>query len=129
MPKIYSNNAKPLILKYVLKIVFSSVISVILLNVIFSFIFLKLDIDLKYSDYVSVIICAVSSVIISMLSVSGFKNNFLLLCILSVLPLLIFVIINFCVNGSNPVLIIVKIASIIVCAFICAIVKSRQKLR
>ncbi|MGN0522019.1 MAG: hypothetical protein ACI4IQ_05215, partial [Eubacterium sp.] len=118
MPKIYADNTKKLIIKYIAKIIISTVLSIILLNSIFSFIFLKLDIDLKYSEYIGIIVCIISSVIISFISTTGFKNNFLLLNILSVLPLLIFVIINFCINGSNNAIIIIKIAAILITAFI-----------
>lgn len=130
MPKITSSNTKHLFLNYVIKIVFSSLISVFILTTVFSFITLKLDLDLKILEYFSVAICAISSIIISYVSISGFKNNFLVLSVLSVFPLVVFSIINFCANKQGSFAFeLVKIATIFVFAMCVAIFKSSRKSR
>lgn len=130
MPKITSSNTKSLFVSYIVKIIISSVISIFVLATVFSFITLKLDLDLKALEYFSVAICALSSVIISYVSISGFKNNFLLLSLLSVFPLAVFSIINFCVSGQGSFAFeLVKIAVIFVFAMCVAIFKSSRKLR
>lgn len=130
MPKITSSNTKNLFISYLLKIILSSVVTVFLFSSLFSFITLKLDLDLKVLEYFAVAICSISAIIISYISISGFKNNFLILSVISVMPLSIFSIINFCVNGQGSFAFeIVKIAVIFVFAMCVAIFKSSRKQR
>lgn len=129
MPKITTNNAGGLLVKYAVKILISSVLSILVLNSLCSFIVLKLDIDLAVLQYAGIAVCIISSMIISFISLTGFKNNFLVLSMISVLPLLIYTIVNFCINKTDAVFIIIKIAGIIICAFIVSIVKSGRKSR
>lgn len=118
MPKISATSSKGLFLTYFIKIVISSIASVMLFNSISSAIILKLDLDLSVAGYVSIAVCLLSSIIISIISISGFKNNFLLLSVISVVPFAIFVFINFLVNKSNSIYFIIKLALIFAVAII-----------
>lgn len=129
MPKINSSNMNGLLIKYALKIILSSVLSVLLLNTLCSFAVLKFDLNLEVLRYAGAAICIISAFIISFISISGFKNNYLVLSMISVLPLMIYTIINFCFNKSDAVFIIIKIAGIIIAAFIVSLVKSGKKSR
>ena len=82
MPKISATSSKGLFITYFIKIVISSIASVMLFNSISSAIILKLDLDLSVAGYVSIAVCLLSSIIISITSISGFKNNFLLLSVI-----------------------------------------------
>ena len=127
MPKISATNSKGLFLTYFIKIVISSTASVMLFNSISSAIILKLDLDLSVAGYVSIAVCLLSSIIISIISISGFKNNFLLLSVISVVPFAVFVFINFLVNKSNSIYFIIKFALIFAVAIIVALIKSSRK--
>lgn len=127
MPKISATNSKGLFLTYFIKIIISSTASVMLFNSISSAIILKLDFDLSVAGYVSIAICLLSSIIISIISISGFKNNFLLLSVISVAPFAVFVFINFLVNKSNSVYFIIKLVLIFAAAIIVALIKSSRK--
>ena len=127
MPKISATSSKGLFLTYFIKIVISSIASVMLFNSISSAIILKLDLDLSVAGYVSIAVCLLSSIIISIISISGFKNNFLLLSVISVVPFAIFVFINFLVNKSNSIYFIIKLALIFAVAIIVALIKSSRK--
>ncbi len=127
MPKISATSSKGLFLTYFIKIVISSIASVMLFNSISSAIILKLDLDLSVAGYVSIAVCLLSSIIISITSISGFKNNFLLLSVISVVPFAIFVFINFLVNKSNSIYFIIKLALIFAVAIIVALIKSSRK--
>lgn len=127
MPKISATNSKGLFLTYFIKIVISSIASVMLFNSISSAIILKLDLDLSVAGYVSIAVCLLSSIIISIISISGFKNNFLLLSVISVVPFAVFVFINFLVNKSNSIYFIIKLALIFAVAIIVALIKSSRK--
>ncbi len=127
MPKISATSSKGLFLTYFIKIVISSIASVMLFNSISSAIILKLDLDLSVAGYVSIAVCLLSSIIISITSISGFKNNFLLLSVISVVPFAVFVFINFLVNKSNSIYFIIKLALIFAVAIIVALIKSSRK--
>lgn len=127
MPKISATSSKGLFITYFIKIVISSIASVMLFNSISSAIILKLDLDLSVAGYVSIAVCLLSSIIISIISISGFKNNFLLLSVISVVPFAIFVFINFLINKSNSIYFIIKLALIFAVAIIVAFIKSSRK--
>lgn len=127
MPKISATNSKELFLTYFIKIVISSIVSVLLFNLVSSAIVLKLDLDLSVAGYISIAVCLLSSIIISFVSISGFKNNFLLLSVISVVPFAVFVFINFLVNKSNSIYFIIKLVLIFISAIIIALIKSSRK--
>lgn len=127
MPKISATNSKGLFLTYFIKIAISSIVSVLLFNLVSSAIVLKLDLDLSVAGYISIAVCLLSSIIISFVSISGFKNNFLLLSVISVVPFAVFVFINFLVNKSNSIYFIIKLVLIFVSAIIVALIKSSRK--
>lgn len=127
MPKISATNSKGLFLTYFIKIAISSIASVLLFNLVSSAIVLKLDFDLSVAGYISIAVCLLSSIIISFVSISGFKNNFLLLSVISVVPFAVFVFINFLVNKSNSIYFIIKLVLIFVSAIIIALIKSSRK--
>lgn len=129
MPKISSTNTKGLFIRYLGKIALSSLILIIGLCVMFSFIILKLDIDVNICKYIGILICIVSSFAISYVSITGFKNNFLPLAIISVLPLIIMVIINFFINDSDVIILIVKVIAVIVMSVLASIIKSKRRIR
>lgn len=129
MPKINSTNAKGLIIKYLLKIIFSTVLSVLMFNSVFSLIILKLDIDLNFCKYMGIAVCLLTSLIVSYISVGGFKNNILPLSFISVFPFLLFVVVNFCVNGNDVAMIIIKIVVILASAFISSLLRIKGKQR
>lgn len=129
MPKITAGETKGLLIKYVIKIAVSTVLSIVVLNMLCSFIILKLDLDLSILQYAGTGICIASSIIVAFVSTSGFKNNFLMLSIISVMPLLVYTVVNFCVNKTGTVFIIIRVCAILVCAFAVSLIKSSKKSR
>lgn len=129
MPKIKAGDAKGLLIKFAVKIIFSTVMCVMLLNSLCSFIILKLDFDLSILPYIGTAICIISAIVITFISTTGFKNNYLMLSLISVMPLLIYTIINFCFNKTGAVFIIVKICATLAAAFIVSLIKSGKKTR
>lgn len=129
MPKITSSNTKPLFIKYAVRIVVSTVLSLFLFSAISSFAVLKLDISIDILPYVAAGISILSAILISSISTSGFKNNYLTLSLISILPLLALSIINFCFHRTSSFVIIIKIAGILISAVIVALIKSGKKSR
>lgn len=127
MPKISATNSKGLFLTYFIKIVISSIASVLIFSSISSAILLKLDLDVSTAGYVSIAVSFLSAIIISLVSINGFKNNFLLLSVISVAPFAVFVFINFLINKSSSLHFIIKLVLIFVTAIVVALIKSSRK--
>lgn len=127
MPKISATNSKKLFITYALKIIITTVISVIALNCIAAFIMLKLDLDLSVSKYVTIAVVIIASIIISAVSITGFKNNYLLMSVISVLPLAIYIFSDFLVNNSGSLYFFIKLIGIFLCAVIVSLIKSAKK--
>lgn len=127
MPKISATNSKGLFLIYFIKMLLSSILSVLLFNVIASAIILNLDLNLSCVNYISIAVCFLASIIISIISISGFKNNFLLLSVISVIPFAIYIFINFMINNSSSLYFIIKIVLIFASAIAVALIKSAKK--
>lgn len=129
MVRITANNVNSLLIKFIIKIVLSTAVSVTVLSSLASFILLKLDLDLSAAKYIGVAVTILSAFIISNISISGFKNNLLVMSLFSVLPLAVFSIINFCVNKTEPVYVIIKVIAIFAIALISSVIMSKKALR
>lgn len=127
MPKITSNNINGILIKYGVKIALSTIFCIMMLNAVSSFFIMKFDINLSVLPYIGIAVCIISSIFIPFISLSGFKNNYLVLSMLSVIPLMIYCTINFCIYKTSAVFIIIKIAGIIVSAFAVSLIKSSKK--
>ena len=109
MKKISSTNARGLLIKFLIKSVILTAISVLLFSIVFSFIVYKADLDLKYLEYLSFGVCSFSAIITAYFSVKSFKNNGFVMGILSGLPLIIYSFINLLVNGNNIIYFLIKL--------------------
>ena len=129
MPKISSTANKSLFIKFALKSILSTAVLMLSLCALSSVIFLKLDLDLKYQEYFAYIICGVVSFITSYISLSDFKNNYLLVSIISVVPLILFSLINGIVNRTSFLLILSKLGIEIILAMLSAVTRILRKRR
>lgn len=129
MPKISASNIKGLLINFIIKIALTTVLSILVQSLLFSFIALEFDIDLSFLKYFGVVITILSSIIISYVSTIGFKNNVMLLSVISVIPLLLLSIINFAVNNGSTTAILIKILGIILCSILVSVIKVSKKLR
>lgn len=127
MPKISATNSKNLFILYFIKIFASGVLSVLILDALSSVIILKLDLSLQTAEYISIAIVLITALFTSFISIGGFKNNYLLMSLISVLPLAIFVFINFLINKSGSGIFIIKLAGIFICSALVALIKSAKK--
>ncbi len=126
MKKISSSSANGLLIKFILKSVFLTLISVLLFSLLFSFAVSKLDLDLKYLIYFSYAVNAFSAVIISYLSVKSFKNNGFVMGLLSAVPLIIYSLVNLIVNGNNIVHFLIKIGVVLLISGIFGLLSTKK---
>lgn len=129
MPKISSTANKSLFIKFAVKSILSTVILILALSALSSLIILKLDIDMKYEQYFAYIICALTSFVTSYISLSDFKNNYLLVSVISILPLILFSFVNGVINKTSFLLILAKIGIEILSALLSAVTKILRKRR
>lgn len=126
MKKISSSGANGLIIKFTVKAVILTLISVMLFSLIFSFIVNKLDLDLKYLEYFSYAVNIFSAIIVSYISVKGFKNNGFIMGMLSSLPLVIYSLINLLVNGSNIIHFLIKLVAVLIVSGIFGFLSTKK---
>ena len=124
--KINSSNANGLLIKFVIKSVLLTVVSVLFFSSIFSFIVYKADLDLKYLEYLSFGVCAFSAIITAYFSVKSFKNNGLVMGILSCLPLIIYSFINLLANGNNIMYFLIKLLIILLFGGIFGLLSTKK---
>lgn len=96
-------NSKSIILSFCIKSILSSAISILLLSYLFSLVIYKFDISLDYLNTVSIIICALSSIITSVISNIGFKNSGAIMGILSCVPIVLYSLLSIIIF-HNPIL-------------------------
>lgn len=131
MKKIKSSLDKGLFINYFIRIAVFSAVSVFSLSAVFSFILYKLDLDISLTKYLSIGIVVISSFIIAYFSVKPFKNNGLLLGIISVVPLIIFSLINLIINSESIWIFLIKFVLCILIGGLSGIysIKKRKKIR
>ncbi len=131
MKKIKTSFDRNLFINYFLRIIMVSGICVILLSLISSFAVYKLDADIVYLQYISIITALITASITSYISVKPFKNNGFVLGIISSVPLIIYSLINLIVNHSNVLIFIVKIFLVIISGGLFGLlsVKNNKKIR
>lgn len=88
------------LLGFIIKSVFLSVVIVAFLTAIMSKAFLVFDLDNYYCAYLGFFVLFVTSVAVGFLSTVKFKNSLILMSVLSNIPILILSVINSIINKS-----------------------------
>lgn len=88
------------LLRFIIKSVFLSVVIVVFLTAIMSKVILVIDLDNSYCAYSGFFVLFVTSVAVGFLSTVKFKNSLILMSVLSNVPILILSVINSMINKS-----------------------------
>lgn len=113
MKKISISKTDTIIVKYILRVVLSTIASVLLFSYIFAQIIYKLDLSLDAAKITGVIVCGICAVTISYISLIGIKNNQLLMGALSSVPLIFYSLLNTIFNNDNYVLFLIKLVIVL----------------
>ena len=89
-----------ILLGFVLKSVFLSIVFVVFLTAVFSKIVITFDLDNSYCSYLGYAVLLITSFITALLSTMNFKNSLALMCVLSNIPVIILSVINSIANKS-----------------------------
>lgn len=131
MKKINSSMDKKIMIGFFIKSVLLCVVLTAALSAIISLIVYKLDLDTAYLNYFSIAVVILSAAGVSYISTHSFKNNGFLVGAISVLPLIIFSVVNIAVNKTNIIIFAIKIVLTIIVAGIFGVlsVKNNKKIR
>ncbi len=113
MKKISISKTDNIIIKFILRVVLSTIASILLFSYILAQIIYKLDLSLDTAKIAGVIVCGICSVIISYISLIGIKNNRLLMGALSSVALIFYSLINTIFNNDNYLLFLIKLILIL----------------
>lgn len=127
MKKISSSGANGLLIKFIIKAIIFSAIFVTLLSLLITFIFEKLDFDLKYLEYASYAVNIISAVFVSFLCARTFKNNGFVMGMFSSFPIIIFSFINLIVNGNNVIHFLAKLAAVLLLSGIFGYLSTKKQ--
>lgn len=127
MKKISSSGANGLLIKFIIKTVLITIISVSIFSLLISFAFSKLDLDLKYLEYASYAANILSAIIVSYLCTKSFKNNGFIMGMLSSVPLIIYSFINLIMNGNNIIHFLIKLALVLLLSGISGYISTKKQ--
>ena len=121
MPKISNLNAKSIIIKFVLKSIILTALSISALSTIFSFAVLKFDLDLIICKYCGYVTCAFSSFIVPTLCLIS------ALSFASIIPLVIFSIANYAFKNKDFVQLFISLSIIVSVSFIASVISAGKR--
>lgn len=113
------------LLGFVLKSVFLSIVFVVFLTAVFTKLTMMFDLDISYCSYFGYAVLFISSFATAFLTTMNFKNSLVLMCILSNIPVIILSVINSIVNKSFLQLVICAVI-IIVGSLLSAIINAKR---
>ena len=113
------------LLGFVLKSVFLSIVFVAFLTAVFTKLTMMFDLDIYYCSYFGYAVLFIASFATAFLTTINFKNSLVLMCILSNIPAIILSVINSIVNKSFLQLVICAVI-IIAGSLISAIINAKR---
>lgn len=120
------NNSNKIILRIILNVLVASTLSVILLNLLFSFFIYKFDLSLDFSKYISYIICVITSFIVPMVSLSSLKNNGFIIGAMCSLPMIILSLINVIICHNSIIDFFIKVVLMIAICGVSGVLKTKK---
>lgn len=114
------------LLKYILKVIFSAIISLLLLSYVFSKLAYALDLDTKYNIYLTIIISVITAAITSFISVIGIKNNGALLGAFAQVPLILYSLLNVIFNENEFIFFCIKSVLVILTGLVVGYLTSEK---
>ncbi|WP_297129097.1 hypothetical protein [uncultured Eubacterium sp.] len=113
------------LLGFVLKSVFLSIVFVAFLTAVFTKLTMMFDLDISYCSYFGYVVLFIASFATAFLTTINFKNSLVLMCILSNIPAIILSVINSIINKSFFQLVICAVI-IIVGSLLSAIINAKR---
>lgn len=128
MKKIVTNSV---LIRFFIKSILLSILSIVFTSCLSSLIVLKLDLDLSFCKYISIVIVFISSILVSFVSTFKLKNSGGLMGIISCIPLFFYEIFTLIFGDNSLLFFVIKLLIIFCTSFIigAASVKKNRKIR
>ncbi len=127
MPKFNVGKSGKLLVIYIVKVVFATVICYGAAAALLALIVWKTDMALDNIPYLAIVMDILCPFIIAKISISGIKNSRTVMAVLSVMPALIISVVNGCINPVGTMLFIIRLLLIPSCAVIASFGKKKIK--
>lgn len=109
MQKFSTKSTNRVLITFAIKSIIVTFVSIILFSYLSSQIIYVLDLSLEKIDILSLFICAISAIIISIIATSNLKNNRLIFGVISEIPLIFYTLINVIFNESSITYFFIKL--------------------
>lgn len=115
-----------ILIKFFIKSVLSTIISIIAISFLSSYIIYKYDFDLSIVNTICIIIYIISSMIISYISTLGFKNNGVLMGIISIIPMILYSAFTLAFGNNTIIYFAIKCVIAIVISSIIGLINTKK---
>lgn len=129
MQKIATSKADKILIFYILRVILSTIISILALSFVSSRIIYKLDLDLNSAKISGIVICSLCAVIISYVSVLTLKSNGLIMGAVSTIPLVFYSCVNTIFTNHNYVILAIKLIIILLISALVGYIKVNRNNR
>lgn len=127
MKNLSTQKTNKLLITFVLKIIISSIFSIFFYSFIFSKITYSLDLSLEYYSIFGVLISVLSAITIALISITGIKNNGLIMGTISEVPLAFYILVNAIFNNYNIGLFFIKFIIVFLVGALIGVIKTSRK--
>ena len=118
-----------IIFKIILIDLFVSITTLVALNFLFSFLLYKIDIDLELAKYFTFLIIIPTAVLTSYSVAKQVKNNVLLVGLMSEIPLIVFMTVQFAQNHETPLLFFIKLIIVVISGAMFGVIAVNKKVK
>ena len=110
---------------FILKSIIINIVSTVVMLLIFSTLMYKLDLGDEYYKIFAFVSVGVTSFLTSLIAVKGYKNNILVMSILSNIILIVISIANSIINADG-ISLLINIVITVLCSFLTSIINSKS---
>ena len=117
--------SKGVLMPFILKSIIINIVSSVVMLLIFSTLIYKLDLGDEYYKIFAFVSVGVTSFLTSLFAVKGYKNNILVMSILSNIILIVISIVNSIINADG-ISLLINIVITVLCSFLTSIINSKS---
>ena len=117
--------SKGVLMPFILKSIIINIVSLVVMLLIFSTLIYKLDLGDEYYKIFAFVSVGVTSFLTSLIAVKGYKNNILVMSILSNIILIVISIANSIINADG-ISLLINIVITVLCSFLTSIINSKS---
>lgn len=117
--------SKGVLMPFILKSIIINIVSSVVMLLIFSTLIYKLDLGDEYYKIFAFVSVGITSFLTSLIAVKGYKNNILVMSILSNIILIVISVVNSIINADG-ISLLINIVITVLCSFLTSIINSKS---